>query len=343
MTLTGPLTSALTGPLTTSLTGVSSVQRLFATFDGTDDFISIPETTGTGDFELEFDLSVTDDSAGQTIIGDGGNLAWLRINANGSVQSQGAGVSSVSSAGVVPFDGKLHTHRITRVGTTMAWYLDGGLIVTFAAVFSGDIAYDRFGQKASGNYVSGVIANVNFTSGWAGTATNPSYPLDDAGNTAVNSANPGTGDGTYENFEVDFSDRELMTLQDNGDWLGAELVVQPIEFSSDWNPRGSIVSASGDTYTTVGAGGQGVSYPVTQGERYKFEYDVSTIDTNWSIRDWGDGGSNEGDIVVAVSADQEGDGEYTALSHGMYFRREVAFPVDFTVNSFSVKRLLEAP
>ena len=207
--------------------GVTPWIRSFATFDGTDDDIVIPTVTATGDFELEFEFSTTD------VVGSAKNIISSVINTKYQLLLQAttgvlfAKFQDSLNANVflsIPAtnwaDGKLHKGSLTRVGDLFTLSAEGQSAST-TEVGALNPSYAAVGAAQGGfEFFSGVLANINFKSGWD---TNRFYALDEVNSNTARDAVSGQ-DGTYANFEVDFSDRELLTQQPNGDWLGVDLV-----------------------------------------------------------------------------------------------------------------------
>jgi hypothetical protein len=126
-----------------------------------------------------------------------------------------AGLMNVSRTPYI--DGALHTMRITYndATNTGTLFADGSQVGTVSWNLSGNESVAIIGREGSGaRYFNGIISDVDFVSGWSGG--NPLYRLDDSDNTAVDSRGT-NGNGTYNNFEGDFSDRHRYIL-DSGQW-----------------------------------------------------------------------------------------------------------------------------
>jgi len=139
MSLIGPfiqsLIEPLTGSLTSSITGVGAITRLFATFDGTDDFISIPAVTAAGDFELSVDFSTTVSGTIMTIVSGASSVDGILIDFTATLircfAFVGGSLQTIISTSSTPYvDGKLHTVTLTHTGTTAEMLIDGVSINT---------------------------------------------------------------------------------------------------------------------------------------------------------------------------------------------------------------------
>lgn len=339
------LTSALTGPLTTDLTTTITAPtiRSFATFDGTDDFVAIPTVTATGDFEVEFEFSTTDLSATQSILGDLASSNKIAVNAtSGTLFAKLLDSVSASFFLTIPttdwVDGKLHKGKLTRVTDLFTLSIEGQSVST-TEVGAQNPFYEVVGSRNGAlEFFSGVLANINFKSGWD---TNRFYALDElASNTAVDSISG--QNGTYTNFEVDFSDRELLTLQSNGDWLGVNSVVNgTFDTDTDW-VKGVGWSISSGTATH--AAGTSSQLAQVRGwrefERYKcnFEYSGRTAgNCNFALGNF-TGDSTSGAIST------NGAFEFT-LTGGNDTNTKFNCSLDWdgSVDNVAIKRILEAP
>lgn len=133
----------------------------------------------------------------------------------------------------------------------------------------------------------------------------------------------------------------LYQQQVTGEWLGQELVPQPIEFSANWRERGDQAGQgiSGDSYITVSTAGQGVSIPNRGiGDVLRVNYDVSCDDVFWNFNDWT--GTDFGELVTVVSSNQSGVFDYTPQQSEIYLRHDTSAATMVTLNSFSIKEVL---
>lgn len=184
----------------------------------------------------------------------------------------------------------------------------------------------------------GGIVSYVVSSPIAGTlsmnGTNSVFEVD---NISVRQAD---GYGTVINGNA--SDWGLFQQQATGEWLGQELVPQPIEFSSDWRARGVQVGEgiSGNRYyTTASAEGQGVSISHNNvGNNLRVQYNVSCDDSFWNLNDWAT--SDDGELITVSNNNQIGVFDYTPTQSEIYLRHSTTDAITVTLNSFSLKEVL---
>ena len=135
--------------------------------------------TFSGDFEIEVEFSTTSSSA--HIIVSTSNTAQDYIFVRSGTGEVGIRVSSGVIAGtIVVADGKLHTIKVTKVGTTVSLFVDGVADGT-ATTTSASAQIGLIGRwSANSLYYSGIIANVKLTdqSGASDVAT--TFKLDNS-------------------------------------------------------------------------------------------------------------------------------------------------------------------
>lgn len=154
-----------------------SISRYYTSLNaGLQQYFEIPTVTAAGDFEITGTF-FAETSGSPTYLIDGveGNRLYFFINQNGST-SVASGVTLEIDGTIPPAnvrDGLLHTFGLTGSST--------------------NYTVNRIGTRFSSTEAfSGIIANVNFISGFAGVGyTNPRYPLDEnfAETTVVRNAN----------------------------------------------------------------------------------------------------------------------------------------------------------
>lgn len=186
--------------------------RYFTTYDAAlSQHNTIPTVTAVGDFEIELEfvtaitagvsslLSTSNADIGSKVVitGTTGLMSWLIDDGTTSLSAQPAGLVN---------DEKLHTALLRKVGNIHYASVDGGVEVsqTLAGV-PADFELVGVSRATSvlSDYLSGIMANVNFKSGFTqtGNATgNPLYKIaeEDDALTLIND-NGGLGNGTVVN------------------------------------------------------------------------------------------------------------------------------------------------
>ena len=116
--------------------------------------------TFAGDFEIEVEFSTT--TVVRQILIDG-TTDSIQINATGTLEySVGGGARAVAIT--TPFNGKLHTIKITRVAASEFLFYDGVQVSTSAINTNPAGGFEKFGSTIAGaNFFDGIIANAKFT------------------------------------------------------------------------------------------------------------------------------------------------------------------------------------
>jgi len=143
------------------------------------------------------------------------------------------------------------------------------------------------------------------------------------------------GYGTYENFETDFSDRELFTLVGD-DWLGAELWTGADSFGTGWVDDGGGVYSCDGSQTFQSDLRDNSMVGRVAGRDYFVEFTV----TNYVA---GDVRPMIGDTWNAIVSE---NGSFTTVIHAANtFTGRIRGDTDFdgTVSEISFKRTIQAP
>jgi hypothetical protein len=200
---------------------VNRITRYFRRNEGTTDYATIPAVTLSGGFEISIYASLQSMAAASVMLGDAANLAWFRINTDGSIQVKGAGASSVTAAGIVVDDKVFRLYNFKRTGSSIELRINESLVHTFTG-YTGDMAFNRIYQKANTNYFPGTIANLSIVD--AGALVR-SYPINEPSGTTTFDEVSGQ-DGAIVLGSDD--DRGLFQeVARGGNWQGSSLVVPP--------------------------------------------------------------------------------------------------------------------
>jgi len=200
----------------------AAINRYFRTNDGSNDYISIPEVTFSGDFEIEslfyfdgtrsalFGNSVTFDSRGL-------------VDSNGSINfrptSTGLGEISAPAGSVIV--NTLNLIKFQRTGTVCEILLNG-VQVASGNITVADCVTDEFCRSGGFSNMSGILANVLMYDN--GTLVR-NYPINDNSNIIADISGNGQ-DGSVVNGNA--SDWELFNQQADGDYLGQELATSSV-------------------------------------------------------------------------------------------------------------------
>lgn len=249
---------------------IAANTRLFATFDGTDDYIAVPTMTAAGDFEYEAEFSTTTTTAFDVILSDSvSGQIGARLDSSFFAQTQMGTALTLVTGTTALNDGKLHNVKVSRVGQIGTITVDGVVEGTVNNVsVLGDQVIDRFGIRLTSNRFEGVIANVSFTSGFtsADGATSPIvYALDDA---------------------------DMIARSNKA--VGVELVVNgDFATDSDWVKGSTTISGGTANFTTTN-GSLDQNIAVTTGEVALLAYEITsnTSDGTFFISSVGFGGAS---------------------------------------------------
>jgi hypothetical protein len=220
--------------------------RVIANFTGSQYGTLDTAITFTGDFEVEAPVAIPDETASAFQV-----IAGHTISSNGFMSAMNTGqirfsiastVSTFSPVSVTPYDGKIHSWKLTRVGSVGTLFIDGILQSTIAVPTTNSV-WDTIGSHIAGsNIFNGQILSVKFTdqSGSEDVVTNYVF---DSGSTTVQEPRGGVvNDCVLTNFTS--ANWSRYTLQRNiahdagvvaSGWVGADLVINGgFDADSDW-------------------------------------------------------------------------------------------------------------
>ena len=290
--------------------------------------------TFTGDFEIESDIA-TSSLTGHMIVSTS-NVTQDYIFVRSSTGEVGLSIFGVGITGtIVVTDGKLHTIKITKVGTTLSLFVDGvadGTTTTTGA--SAQIGLIG-GWSANSLFYKGIIANVKLTDKSGASDVVTTFKLDQA---TANTESSVEGDNSLTYNNIPQSGRELYTLEDAA-WVNNNELIVNGDFSSSggWT-EGSSWNIGGGNATCTGA----YSLLTTAvGDTFNSSYRVEYTIESWS------GGS----IKMSVggydqTTSQTNNGTYTEIYNVSNPSSNTTFYVIPTsavlsVDNISVKRAIE--
>lgn len=327
--------SSLIKPTINNLISQVQPRRYFAQLDGSTSYYdTVAPITFAGDFEIEVDVSLTDVTADQTIIGNSLDpRGFIRLAATNGMVDINFTVSGSSTEFNTPniADGKFHNIRLTNTSGTLECFVDNISYGTATPSDISNINFDRIGNKTS-NFFGGIIANVKFKD----LATPPnsvSFKLDRPTGSTETSVE-GNAVITYVNIPE--SDRELFILDLDGYWVGHELVVNGgFNTDSDW-VKGVGWSINSGSAQLIG---DGTPAEITQesvfiaGRNYSVAFSI--LDSNGAI-----GYSNDAGTMVDSTIDGSANSIWVADRTQLSFKRTTG-TVSGRLDNVSVKRILE--
>lgn len=203
-----PMIHDMIRPMITSIT--DAVCRQIATFDGVDQYITLPTVTPPGDFEIELELKTTNAASQMTVIGGNSTTDYIRIDISSNVVRFFSEVGGflqpvVSVAGGA--DGNLNTVVVKYTGTTPSVSLNGGTPSTGTWALDGLQIIDVIGATTPipRDFFDGNIRNVKIWTGGdriTGTLVR-SFNIDDGfGNDPVILDSATANNGTAINFDA---------------------------------------------------------------------------------------------------------------------------------------------
>jgi len=246
-----------------------TVSRNFTTFKEGDSQSGVLDSTVTlsEDFEIPVDFLTT--STGfryLTFSDDGGPFNYIRLDlTNGNIDISIDGSFHSGTNVVTLNDGRFHTVKLVRTGTTATTFFDDVLVDTFLGVSTNDFKVSAFGARlvALTAFFDGVIANPKiYDAGvlihsWLMDEEDPSSMTDRVGSNDMTGTNLSTADSEPFTFSRLFNAWLAVELMTNGNFA----------IDSDWT--------KGTGWTI--SGGQAL-YDGTGGSSQFFQDSISLID-----------------------------------------------------------------
>ena len=139
-----------------------------AYFDGTDDYIAIPETTydvDGGEVSFTFWIKILDNSVQNLVMSANPNLKNINMHSNGTMYIETNTNEDLASA---PFtqDSNWHHYAITCNSGTVAMYEDGKALAMGDNAITDDITFNKISSSTS-KVFNGYMCNLGI---WTGTA-----------------------------------------------------------------------------------------------------------------------------------------------------------------------------
>ena len=312
--------------------GNGTTSRYMSDLDGVADYYTIPTVSLTADFEIEFNFSGSSTNGIAFNDATTDNYIQLLTDTSLKIVYDITGVGAAFTFTTSSYqDGKLHTFKLKRVGSTTELFLDNVSQGSTTSIGTVNIPITQIGRYDSGSfYVGGVISEVKIIDG---TDLIRYYKIDEdlsATSTIIDSGSDGSN-GTA----VSITSSELFTLE-GADWIGSELVVNG-DFSTDtvWTKGGSLTISGG--YANFLADNDSLRQLniLLDGLTYKGTFDI--VRTAGSLIACYNGTSGGLTVTSTGSFTNifNGDSGLDLWFYGTTFRG--------TTTNVSVKRILQAP
>ncbi|MCB9283533.1 MAG: HYR domain-containing protein [Lewinellaceae bacterium] len=278
----GVCTADVTVPPPTLSDNCSGVSGSALAFDGVDEYVdagNIAATNfGTSDFTIEFWMktsvtpSLTAGLLSKRAICNFDNFWDIRLNTNGTVyfETSGTGGSpyeGVTSAPTTVTDGQWYHIAVSRIGTTMAFYVNGVLknsatsTVNFSNTASVLIGADACSPVSFGTYYEGIIDevriwNVGRTGIQIANTMNQSIDCNHPNLIAYYPMNEGAG-STLTDCTVNSNNGNLQNMEP-ADWVSSTQPANTLVVTNDFN-------GTEDASGTYNKGTTSVVWTVTDG------------------------------------------------------------------------------
>ena len=138
--------------------GITEICRYFTTLDGTSDYYTIPTVTLTGDFVINVKFLTS--ANGKMILGKSdNNNGWLYLLTSTSLRFKTNLATNRDFTGIPAMDdGKLHSVKVIRTGTSIELFVDG--ISYGTQTDNGDYIFNEIGHYNGGAFFDGVTSDV---------------------------------------------------------------------------------------------------------------------------------------------------------------------------------------
>lgn len=333
-----PVVRSLIRPVVTTIDG--ALRRIFITADAVlNTKFTFSAVTLAGDFDVNIDAILPTDAVTYSLYGQDASASnSIKVLSTGFV-SIVIGGSTVTSTVLATKDSKYRNYGVKLIGNDFEFTESGVTIdtVTDAGAAANSLVLDAIAVSNGLNFFANALANPVIDD-LTTTSNSESWLLDRPFPQTTEQSSSNSNLLTYVN--ADSSTRELFT-QVGADWLGAEAIPQPIEFSVNWLETVVLPPQSGNSYTTVDTSGQGMYIDHGKIGPVRIKYDVSSGDANWQLRDSINGLLADPLIVTASTPNEAASIDYNSTLGGLYLRHFTTSGITVTTNDLSIKRILE--
>lgn len=260
-------------------------------FDGSNDYISIPETTydvDGGTVSFTFWAKRNDISVQNLVMASHNSFKNINLHSNGSMYIETDTNEDTASATITQ-DTNWHHYVITCNSGTVAMYQDGVALSMNDDSISDDITFNKISTSSSkvfnGNISEIAIYNCTLTANQVKTIYNGREPYNHKEGVASGNLTSWyrMGDGVIDEYSL--------ICDETNATLGSDVLSGSTwnDTDANWSESGGVVTASGATGTTY------ITSVLTQGKTYKIVYTASV--TSGSFR-FLIGGTN-GDLITS--------------------------------------------
>ena len=261
-------------------------------FDGTDDYIAIPETTydvDGGTVSFTFWAKRNDISVQNLVMSANNNYKNINLHSNGNLYIESDTNDDLASA-TITNDTNWHHYVITCNSGTVAMYEDGTALSMGDSSISDDITFNKISTSSSkvfnGNISEIAIYNCTLTANQVKTIYNGREPYNHKEGVASGNLTSWyrMGDGLEKNKGLHSLEiGELITVSKD----------KNMDSSNNWDVSSANWSIDGNSLDYDGSGGGSSAldqtYPsFTQGRTYEMKFNTSANGTILAIKD-GDG------------------------------------------------------
>ena len=283
-------TGSLNDMLVQWLAANTLISRYFRRNLGTIDYAEFDsDIVLASDFSVELDVLLNNGVSGVLFGNLSTSVGFLLVFSNGLIRYRDSGSVDIdSNIGAFVFD-QLNKVSLKKTSGTVEILVNGVVVASGAS--SATLTINSIYKYSAGLNVSGILANLKISS--AGTPIH-SLAIDDDSNTLVDSI--GGNNATVINGLV--RDWSYFTEQNNGEWLGQELVVNGgFDTDSDW------VKGTGWSI----AGGAAIGVSIDSFDKTLVQPDVMSVGILYSISL--DGTVDTGELVIANASQSPINGE----------------------------------
>lgn len=144
---------------------LTPLSRNIATFDGTNYGVLDTPIVFTGDFEIEVEVAIPDETAGlfQVLTGQATTDDYFTAQSSGDIQVKLANTLMSLTPITDPYDGKVHKWKLSRVGTVGTVEIDGTIQHTATVATTNSIWSMIGGNTSAQNLLHGQILSVKFS------------------------------------------------------------------------------------------------------------------------------------------------------------------------------------
>lgn len=319
------------------------IQRVFALFD--------PVQNGKGEMQTavvipnNFRVSalcvLTTSATTVSLFGqDSSTLNYLKVLSTGFASLSIDG-SVVTSTVLATKDGQIRTYGVELSGNDFLFQENGVTIdtVTDAVAAAKTLTLDAVAQSNGADFFDGIYADPKVAD-LVNASNSESWKIDKAtGNTEQSSS----GNNILTLEFVPDADRGLLRLNTSVTperWVGVvDKMPQPIDLNAAWLMGTAATIVNQNTFITTFPSGVRINLGITG--NHEVNYDITSANSSWQLRDSITGSPSDPLILQAASASESGSVDYDFTNGGVYVRKFGTVNVNTTINAISVHAFIE--